>query len=112
MMICFGICSMINGIAMVMKAMDTSTLRTMLFGIGSAQIAFALVGVCMIAAGVFMFVNSITKQQKFATVSRVLLLAAAVASVLFGYDGLRDMIGACLLYSVHVLWYHKESAKA
>lgn len=112
MMIFFGICSLINGISMMMKAMDTSALRTMLFGVGSAQIAFALVGVCMIAAGVFTLVNGITKQKKFATVARVLLLIAAVSSMLFGHNGLREMIGTCLFYSMSVLWYHKSSANA
>ena len=110
-MIIFGICSMINGISVLMEARSLSPLRTMLFGAGSAQLAFGLVGVCMIAAGVLAILNSITKQQKYAVVSRVLLLTSTVACVLCGHAVLREMIGVCLLYSVYILRNHKRTAK-
>lgn len=112
MMIVTGIMGLLSGIRMLVKALDTSSLRVMLFGVGSQSVAFSIVGACLIAAGIFSIVNSLTKDKKFATFSRILYLASAIACVLYGYAELRALIEMCLLYSVLVLWYHKKPASA
>lgn len=112
MMIATGIFGLLSGIRMLMKAFDTSALRTVLFGVGSHSTAFGIVGACLITAGIFSIVNSLTRDRKFATFARILYLASAITCVVYGYAELRALIEMCLLYSVLVLWNHKKPAKA